>query len=363
MKKLIACLLLLTSIPCLAANGYEDLPINSGGSTGVTGVTGATGASGSAGSAGATGKTGATGASGATGQTGPSCFGGTCAGDTTLSGLETFTAATTTFTTAVSANPWLEYFSSDGTFKSTATNSLEFVGGSSINRLNSYTDGDFRIIHWGHTGSDYYEYLYFGAGTGIEMSINPAFSASGNTLVLRGISGGAGFLLNGTDQGGTPKMTVDMTGKIMSASLTASKVVTTDGSKNLISATNLVDALPESRISSDSGTLTSPSISGTTIITMGKVVRAATVQNFIAFASTFTTCTVNPKIELLDCGSSTTCASPTSLANATVSAASTATVGTITTATLSAGSYWALALTAGACASLNISATANLGMN
>lgn len=51
--------------------------LSSGGAAGMTGVTGASGTNGTSDS---------TGASGQTGPTGPSCFGGTCAGTTTLSG-------------------------------------------------------------------------------------------------------------------------------------------------------------------------------------------------------------------------------------------------------------------------------------
>jgi hypothetical protein len=58
---------------------------------GEAGAAGAPGATGATGATGARGNDGTNGSTGATGPTGVSCFGGTCSGDTTFSGNETFT--------------------------------------------------------------------------------------------------------------------------------------------------------------------------------------------------------------------------------------------------------------------------------
>lgn len=82
--------------------------------------------------------------------------------------------------------------------------------------------------------------------------------------------------------------------------------------------------------------------------------RAAILESISAVTSTFTTCTVSPRIDLEDCGvSAGTCASPTSLGNVTLTAANTITVGTITTAAVTAGHYLVWKTTAGTCAGLD----------
>lgn len=158
MKRFLLPLLLISSA-ALANSGYVDIPTSSGGSAGSTGASGAsgatggTGASGSAGAGGATGQTGAsgatgqTGASGATGAQGPSCFGGTCAGNTIYSGSATFQSTVTVSPSSIgsttpfvinpgSASGYLFEASVNGTFEAQITSDGKIIGRSLLNSNN-----------------------------------------------------------------------------------------------------------------------------------------------------------------------------------------------------------------------------------
>lgn len=95
----------------------------------------------------------------------------------------------------------------------------------------------------------------------------------------------------------------------------------------------------------------------------GKFVKASTVDNIEGSAITFS-CVSNPTITLTNCHTDTSCATtPTSIGTVTVTAAGQAFDGTITNAAILAGEYLAWSITAGTCASVDISATAQIHAN
>jgi hypothetical protein len=95
----------------------------------------------------------------------------------------------------------------------------------------------------------------------------------------------------------------------------------------------------------------------------GKLVRAATVENFVGTASTFT-CSSNPTISIIDCGTSAgACTSgTTTLASVTLTAANTQTDGTVSTPGIAAGHYWSIQTVSGSCTALAFSASAGMAM-
>lgn len=93
-----------------------------------------------------------------------------------------------------------------------------------------------------------------------------------------------------------------------------------------------------------------------------KVSKASTVDN-ITGSSLSLTCTTNPTITMYECGTSTTCASPTTIGSVTVTTTGTATAGTVSSGVITAGDYVAWAITAGTCTSLDISVTAQVHSN
>jgi hypothetical protein len=94
-----------------------------------------------------------------------------------------------------------------------------------------------------------------------------------------------------------------------------------------------------------------------------KVSKASTVDNMIASAQSLTTCTTNPTITMYECGTSTTCAAPTTIASVQITATGTATPATVSSPAIAAGDYIAFAISGGACASLDIAATAQVHTN
>lgn len=129
----------------------------------------------------------------------------------------------------------------------------------------------------------------------------------------------------------------------------------------VINGDSTITAGPRAFIQADTGNLTSIVASGQ--YNPVKVVKSGTIENIVGTASAFT-CSVNPTITLEDCGTSAgTCASPTALGSATVTAANTSVDGTITSATITAGHYLVWETTAGTCTSLNLSASAEYRMN
>lgn len=99
-----------------------------------------------------------------------------------------------------------------------------------------------------------------------------------------------------------------------------------------------------------------------TIGIFGKISKASTVDNMTASALLLT-CVTNPTISFYECGTSTTCATPTTIASVQVTAAGTATPATISSSAITAGDYIGWAISAGTCTSLDIAATAQIHSN
>src|SRR5205823_4255852 len=75
------------------------------------------------------------------------------------------------------------------------------------------------------------------------------------------------------------------------------------------------------------------------------------------------TCAVNPTVTMYECGTSATCASPTTIGTVTITVAGQAFAGTVSAATITAGDYIGWAVSAGTCTSLDLSATAQIHTN
>jgi hypothetical protein len=93
-----------------------------------------------------------------------------------------------------------------------------------------------------------------------------------------------------------------------------------------------------------------------------KFSKASTVDNIEGSAATFT-CAANPTVTVYECGTSTTCASPTTIGTVTIAAAGTVVDGTVSSAAIAAGDYVAFAMSAGTCASVDLSATVQVRAN
>lgn len=94
----------------------------------------------------------------------------------------------------------------------------------------------------------------------------------------------------------------------------------------------------------------------------GKVSKASTVDNIEGSALLFT-CVSNPTITMYECGTSSTCATPTTIGSVTVTASGQVFDGTVSSASITAGDYIAWAISAGTCTSLDIAATAQVHSN
>lgn len=93
-----------------------------------------------------------------------------------------------------------------------------------------------------------------------------------------------------------------------------------------------------------------------------KYSKASTVDNLEASAQQFS-CTGNPTITMYECGTSTTCATPTTIGSITVTAAGTVVDGTPSNPAIAAGDYVAFAVSAGTCVTLDINMTAQVHSN
>lgn len=91
-------------------------------------------------------------------------------------------------------------------------------------------------------------------------------------------------------------------------------------------------------------------------------VKSSTVDNIVGSAVTFS-CVANPTITLYECGTSSTCSSPTTIGTVTVTAAGTKFNGTVSNAAVTSGDSIGWAMTAGTCASIDISVTAQVHTN
>lgn len=98
-----------------------------------------------------------------------------------------------------------------------------------------------------------------------------------------------------------------------------------------------------------SGPMTSAS---TAVFSFSKISRAGNVVS-LAFSSAGFTCSVNPVIQVLECGGSTTCIGGTVIGSATLTTGSTVVNGTISSASVGAGDWIAGQIASGTCSSIN----------
>lgn len=99
-----------------------------------------------------------------------------------------------------------------------------------------------------------------------------------------------------------------------------------------------------------------------TIGVFGKISKSSTVDNMTASA-VLLTCATNPTVTMYECGTSTTCSGPTTLASVQVTASGTATPATISNSAIIAGDYIGFSISAGTCTSLDIAATSQVHTN
>lgn len=174
-------------------------------------------------------------------------------------------------------------------------------------------------------------------------------------LVAGGVGIGTATLRNGS--------LLDVNGTINVGSLgsaTSNQVCLGSTSNGVLSSCTQAGTGAEQTISYQPGLL---SAVNATKGVFGKFVKDSTVDNIEGSAITFS-CVANPTITLTNCHADTSCAtSPTTIGTVTVTSAGTAFDGTISNAAILAGEYVAWSITAGTCASLDISGTAQIHAN
>ena len=87
--------------------------------------------------------------------------------------------------------------------------------------------------------------------------------------------------------------------------------------------------------------------------------KTATVDNLTGSALSFS-CVSNPTVTMYECGTSSTCASPTTIGTVTVTASGQAFTGTVSSPTVTAGDYIGWAITAGTCTGIDLAVTAQM---
>lgn len=122
-----------------------------------------------------------------------------------------------------------------------------------------------------------------------------------------------------------------------------------------------ISQAPESFLSFNTGSLLA--VTANQIVGIGLATRAMTVENISGVASS-RTCSVDPVITLLDCGTTPTdCTTgTTTLSSLTFTAANTVTTNTISVPDILAGHYWAFQVTAGTCTAFNLTGSAGVRM-
>jgi hypothetical protein len=173
------------------------------------------------------------------------------------------------------------------------------------------------------------------------------------------------------------KLEVNGTAKFdntITTSITASKVICTDGSSNIIACATQPFNTAGVGLTSSGQTLSSNALDHisfqpgllTAVVTtksaFHKVTKQSTVDNIEGSAEQFS-CVVSPNMAVYECGASTTCASPTVIGSVTLSASGTAFDGTINNSTISANDYIAFALSSGTCATLDAALTIQMHQN
>jgi hypothetical protein len=216
-------------------------------------------------------------------------------------------------------------------------------------------------------------------GTSFEVDVqNVSTGATVNGFSINGNTGA--FAVGGNKvadtSGNVFAVALTASGAANFSTLTASSPVFTDASKNLtntgpsgypqsastgiaISAGGAISSNAVDHISYQPGLLTAVN---PTKAAFHKYSKAATVDNLEGSAATFS-CVSNPTITMFECGTSTTCATPTSIGTVTVTAAGTVVDGSVSSSAITAGDYVAFAITGGTCASVDIAATAQVHSN
>lgn len=185
------------------------------------------------------------------------------------------------------------------------------------------------------------------------------FAAEGGRLIIPVGNVGIGTLRPGTmlDIQGTARTT----GLQLNLNPSAGYILTSNtvGVGTWMPASTLPITKPEQTISYQPGLLTAIN---STIGVYGKFVNNSTVDNIVGSAVTFS-CIANPTVTMYECGTSTTCSGPTTIGTVTVTTAGTAVDGIVSNAAITAGDYVGFAMTAGTCASIDISVTAQVHSN
>lgn len=234
---------------------------------------------------------------------------------------------------------------------------LDFQGGTALMQAGQAGVGNFTPLELqadtgGNQTAPLLQFLDSSGSNSVGVTISP--TPSSWVMQLPDNAGSSGDVLQ-TDGTGITSWVATATGTI--TSITAG----TGLNGGTITTSGTISSNAAQTLSFQPGLLT-------TTVTTGKagfvkVSNASTVDNMIASAASLTTCTTNPTVTFYECGTSTTCASPTTIASVQVTAADTATPATISSSAITAGDYVAWAVSAGACASINIAGTAQIHSN
>lgn len=205
-------------------------------------------------------------------------------------------------------------------------------------------------------GSDIVSWSLFGYQAGTSSAGSPGFALGPGGSSARDISlyrSGSSTFSIGNAAGGNGNLTTLGTLK-----QGANQVFSIPGT-GLSASGATINSKAAYQMSFQPGLLTSVT---STISVFSKVSSASTVDNIVGSAFLFS-CVANPTITMYECGTSATCATPTTIGTVTVTAAGTAVNGTVSSAAVTAGDYVGFAISSGTCTSLDISATAQIHAN
>lgn len=197
-------------------------------------------------------------------------------------------------------------------------------------------------------------------------------SLSGLTTPLSVAQGGTGTAspLTGIVRGGSPLTAAEISGDCTTSGSNAITCTKSNGTALGALATagagtgvsiggGNLNSNAVYQLSFQPGLLTSVT---NTIAVFSKVSKASTVDN-ITGSAFLLSCISNPTVTMYECGTSATCVSPTAIGSVTVTAAGTATAGTVSSASITAGDWVGFAITAGTCTSLDIATNAQVHSN
>lgn len=366
------------------------------GQTGASGASGSTGATGASGASGATGKTGTTGATGMTGPTGvaPQVITGTSdivqfkvIGNSTqtnnimdiqnssLTNLVTFdnlgsgvfigsltTGTATPGSGTITSNAG-DITASNGNLVSIigAVEAGAFVSAGTYITASgniSTTAGKLITPNEIDAGSIWIPNSGGGQQAMVVATNYMQFYNSGGAISSEFLDDNAGRteLFNYI---GNKGFTADSSGNTFLGTLVSGDLEVTSAGNTIISGSlklpngSAFSSTPSAYLTGASGLL-SAATAGT--YGAGLSARAITIESFTIAVSAFT-CVGNPTVKIQDCGTATSCASPTDIASVTPSATGIA-AGSVSTPGLAAAHYWRVQLTAGTCTVLDFTAAA-----